>query len=53
MITPIDRSQLHLVRGGAANAPRVQTEQAAHTGDRSPLARKASDHLPLLSHISA
>lgn len=43
MITPIDRNQLHLVRGGAAaNAPRVQTDASRHTSDatdRSPLAR--------------
>ena len=40
MITPLDRSQLHLVRGGAAaNAARLQPDPTIHTGERTPLAR--------------
>ena len=39
MITPINGNQLHLVRGGAANASRVQPDPAVHNGECSPLAR--------------
>jgi hypothetical protein len=34
MITPIDRKNMHLVRGGAANAPRVDPK--AHTSEAQP-----------------
>jgi hypothetical protein len=44
MITPIDRSQLHLVRGGAAaNAPRVQPQPATDTKPNGKACKLAKD----------